>query len=204
MKIVFAGSQPSPVMPEPTLPNDLPGPQTLSGGDITGGYFGEVSAANFISGEELCDLLGLTAGISQNSEAGWLKYYNNNEITYVAKMTFRHTISWDNINAVGAVFGNSVVAVGNHIFACRLLSSAEWNKLIYPVHVNYGTWASFSNTDLNITGNGGYTWTSTLSGSVRIVRGSDSVEYSGGYYPSTASSYFGFRPVLVYLYTLPS
>lgn len=205
MKIVFAGSQPSPVMPEPTLPNDLPGPQTLSGGDITGGYFGEVLAANFISGEELCDLLGLTAGISQNSEAGWLKYYNNNEITYVAKMTFRHTISWDNINAVGAVFGNSVVAIGNHIFAVRLLSSAEWNKLIYPVHANYGTWASFSNTDLGVaSGDGRGSWTSTPSSSNRIIRGYASVEYSNDSTPSNAHSNYGFRPVLVYLYTLSS
>lgn len=206
MKIQFAISQPSPVAPvnPPVLPNDLPGPQTLSGGDITGGYFGEVSAANFISGEELCDLLGLTAGVTQNSEAGWLKYYNENELTYVAKQTFRHTISWNDINAVGAAFGNSVVAIGNHIFACRLLSSAEWNKLIYPVHANYGTWASFSNTELNITGNGGYTWTSTPSSSNRFVRGYSSVEYSNPILPSTANATLGFRPVLVYLYTLPS
>ena len=205
MKIQFAQSQPSPVMPEPTLPNDLPGPQTLSGGDMTGGYFGEVSAANFISGDDLCELLGLTDGISQNSDAGWLKYNNNEEIIYVAKKSIRHTISWDSINAVGAVFGNSVVAIGNHIFAVRLLSSAEWDKLIYPVHVNYGTWASLTNTDIGVaSGDGRATWTSTPSSLDRIYRGLSSVEYSSASAPSSVISTRGFRPVLVYLYTLPS
>ena len=205
MKIVFAGSQPSPIMPDPTLPNDLPGPQTLSGGDMTGGYFGEVSAANFISGDDLCGVLGLTDGVSQNSDAGWLKYNNNNEIAYVAKKSIRHTISWNSINAVGAAFGQKVVAIGRHIFAVRLLSSAEWDKLIYPVHANYGTWASFSNADLGVaSGDGRASWTSTPSSSNRVIRGYTSVENSGNNLPSSANSDIGFRPVLVYLYTLPS
>lgn len=203
MKIQFAVSQPSPVMPAPDY-SGLPGSNTLIGGDELGGYFGEVAAVDFISGEDLCTAIGLTAGTLQNSEAGWLKYYNDFQIIYVAKQTFKHTVSWDHINEAGAVWGEKLVQIGNHIFACRLLSSAEWNKLIYPVHANYGTWASFSNTELNITGNGGYTWTSTPSGSNRIYRGNPSVEYSNTSNPSLATSGFGFRPVLVYLYTLPS
>lgn len=207
MKIVFAGSQPSPVMPDPILPNDLPGPQTLSGGDITGGYFGEVSAANFITGNDLCEMLGLTAGVAQNSDAGWLKYASDNQILYVAKKTFRHTIAWNDINAVGAAFGNSVVAIGNHIFAYRLLSSAEWNKLIYPVHVDFGQWAQFTNADLLVHssfGNGSYSWTSTPQSSNRITRGYTGVTHPDNYNPSSAYADLGFRPVLVYLYTLPS
>lgn len=203
MKITFGASQPSPVMPTPDY-SGLPGANTFVGGDMSGGYFGEVAAVDFISGEALCTAIGLTAGTLQNSDAGWLKYASDNQILYVAKKTFRHTISWDHINAVGAVWGEKLVQVGNHVFACRLLSSAEWNKLIYPVHANYGAWASFSNTELNITGNGGYTWTSTPSSSSRIIRGYDSVEGSNIDTPSNATSYRGFRPVLVYLYTLPS
>ena len=203
MKIVFGGSQPSPIAPTPDY-SGLPGSNTLIGGDQSAGYFGEVAAVDFISGEALCTAIGLTAGTLQNSDAGWLKYANDNQILYVAKKTLRHTISWDHINAVGAVWGEKIVQIGNHIFACRLLSSAEWNKLIDPVHANYGTWASFSNVELNITGNGGYTWTSTPSSSNRILRGLNSVEYSTYNTPSTASYNNGFRPVLVYLYTLPS
>lgn len=203
MKIQFGVSQPSPVMPAPDY-SALPGSNTLIGGDELGGYFGEVAAVDFISGEDLCTAIGLTAGTLQNSEAGWLKYASDNQILYIAKKTFRHTISWNDINAKGAVWGEKLVQIGNHVFACRLLSSAEWDKLIYPVHVNYGTWASFSDTELNITGNGGYTWTSTPSSSSRIVRGYNSVETSAISTPSTADSGRGFRPVLVYLYTLPS
>lgn len=201
MKIQFTVSQPSPVMP-PVDYSALPGSNILIRGDELGGYFGEVSAVDFINGEDLCTAIGLTAGTLQNSEAGWLKYYNDFQIIYVAKQTFKHTVSWNHINEAGAVWGEKLVQNGNHIFACRLLSSAEWDKLIYPVHANYGTWASFSNTELNITGN--YTWTSTPSGSKRIYRGYISVEYSSSNVPSTDVSYLGFRPVLVYLYTLPS
>jgi hypothetical protein len=203
MKIQFGVSQPSPVMPAPDY-SGLPGSNTLIGGDMNGGYFGEVAAVDFISGEDLCNAIGLTAGTLQNSDAGWLKYASDNQILYVAKKTFRYTISWNDINAKGAVWGEKLVQVGNYVFACRLLSSAEWNKLIYPVHANYGTWASFSNTELNITGNGGYTWTLTPSGSNRINRGYNSVEYSNAISPSTVATSHGFRPVLVYLYTLPS
>ena len=202
MKIVFAGSVPSPIEPAPDY-SELPG-SNIFVGDQSAGYFGEVAAVDFISGEDLCAAIGLTAGTLQNSEAGWLKYYNDFQIIYVAKQTFKHTVSWNHINEAGAVWGEKLVQIGNHIFACRLLSSSEWNKLIYPVHANYGTWASFSNTELNITGNGGYTWTSTPSGSNRIVRGHNSVEHSTGHNPSNANSLNGFRPVLVYLYTLPS
>jgi hypothetical protein len=205
MKIIFGGSQPSPVVPDPVIPNDLPGPQTLSGGDESGGYFGEVSALDLISGEDLCNAIGLTAGTLQESDAGWLKYYNNDEIIYIAKRTFIHTISWNDINAVGAIFGDKKIKVGNHVFAVRALSSGEWNKLIYPVHVNYGTWASFTNADLRVaSGDGRATWTSTPSSVNRVYRGSDSVEYSYYGIPSYAHPGYGFRPVLVYLYTLPS
>jgi uncharacterized protein (DUF2164 family) len=206
MKIAFGASQPSPVVPDPIVPNDLPGPQTLSGGDTTdGGYFGEVSALDFISGEDLCSAIGLTAGTLQESDAGWLKYYSNNEILYVAKRTFRYNLSWDDINAAGAIFGDKKITIGNHFFAVRALSSREWDKLIYPVHVNYGTWASFTDADLRVTlGYGRAAWTSTPSGSNRISRGRDSVEHSRSNNPSSADSSQGFRPVLVYLYTLPS
>lgn len=204
MKIQFGVSQPSPVMPAPDY-SALPGSNTLIGGDELGGYFGEVAAVDFISGEDLCDAIGLTAGTLQESDAGWLKYYNNNEIIYIAKRTFRHSISWNHINTVGAIFGDKKIAIGNHVFAVRALSTGEWNKLIYPVHVNYGTWASFTDADIRVTsGNGCATWTSTPYGSSRTNRGSNSVESSYNNPPSIADSSFGFRPVLVYLYTLPS
>lgn len=205
MKIIFGASQPSPVVSPPDY-SGLPGSNTLIGGDGVGGYFGEVSAIDLISGEDLCSAIGLTAGTLQESDAGWLKYYNNNEIIYVAKRTFRHSISWNNINAVGAIFGDKKIAVGNHVFAVRALSTGEWNKLIYPVHVNYGTWANFTNADLRVaSGTGARTWTSTLSGTRYYNRGGGSVEGAElNYSPTTADVHIGFRPVLVYLYTLPS
>ena len=83
MKIQFAVSQPSPVMPAPDY-SELPGATTLIGGDMSGGYFGEVAAVDFISGEDLCTAIGLTAGTLQNSDAGWLKYHSDSQLVYVA------------------------------------------------------------------------------------------------------------------------
>ncbi|MDY0235056.1 MAG: hypothetical protein RBR71_03470 [Gudongella sp.] len=203
MKMSFGVNQPTPVIPVPDH-SELPGAKTLVAGNIMGGYFGEVAAVDFISGDALCAAIGLTAGTLQNSTAGWLKCNSNGKVLYVGKKTFKHTVSWDNINAAGAVFGEKKVQIGNHVFAVRLLSSNEWNKLIYPVHKDYGQWAQYDNVELNITGNGGYCWTSTPSGSNRILRGNSSVSVSGSSSPSGAYSNYGFRPVLEFLYTLPS
>lgn len=205
MKIIFGASQPSPIVSPPDY-SGLPGSNTLIGGDELGGYFGEVSAIDLISGEDLCSAIGLTAGTLQNSDAGWLKYASNNEIMYVAKRTFRSSISWNAINAVGAIFGDKKIAIGSHVFSVRALSSGEWDKLIYPVHVKYGTWANFTNADLRVaSGYGRSTWTSTSPSSpYRVCRGTDSVEYMSNTLQGVADSECGFRPVLVYLYTLPS
>jgi hypothetical protein len=203
-KIGFGLSQPAPVVSSPDY-SGLPGPTTLSGGDNNLGYFGVATSAELISGDALATLIGLTAGTSQNSDAGWLKYMYNNDLLYVAKKTIRHSISWNDINAVNAVFGDRNVQIGDHVFTVMLLSTGDWNRLIYPVHVNYGTFASFSNADLQVaSGDGRDTWTSTPSGSYRVRRGNNSVEYSGVTTPSSATSNLGFRPVLVYLYTLGS
>lgn len=203
-KIGFGLSEPSPIVSDPDY-SGLPGPTTLSGGDTNVGYFGVTTSAELISGDALATLLGLTAGTSQNSDAGWLKYLDKGDLKYVAKKTFRHSMSWNDINAVNAVFGDRIVEIGNHVFAIMLLSTGDWERLIYPVHINYGTFASFSNADLNVvSGNGRGTWTSTPNGSFRIFRGFSSVEYSLGDSPTYDNSYFGFRPVLKYLYTLGS
>ena len=194
---------PDPLMPDYVLPEGIPGEQDVIKGDLDYGYFGVVSANDFISGDDLCDLLGLTAGISQFSDAGWLKYSVNGKPLFVAKKTIRRSISWDNINAVGAIFGDKILVLNGIRYAVRLLSTLEWDRLIYPVHIeHYGgapAWDDFTNADLQIAvGNGYRTWTSTLysTGTHRVVRGDRSVSYSSNYSPDNSYGYMGFRPVL--------
>ena len=194
MEIIFGGGQPAPVMPDPE-PIILPGSQTPIGGDSTYGFFGEVPASELVNGEDLCALIGLTAGTLQNSDEPWLKFALDGKILYVAKKTIKHSISWDAINAVGAVFGE---AKFNKAFKVRLLSTEEWDSLMYPIHVNYGQWHQYTNADIAVGGsyNGRATWTSTSSGSNRVLRGETSVTFSYGDIPSRNGSAYGFRPVL--------
>lgn len=206
MEINFGAGEPAAVIPTPTVP-DLPGSEVLIAGDSVQGFFGEVSAIDLISGDALCAYLGLTAGISQNSEAGWLKSILDGRYLFTAKKTFRHTISWNDINAVEAIFGKRLIEIDGNVYAIKLLTSEEWDKVIQPVHVSgiAPRLYNYSDADLNVnSGDGRITWTSTPSGSSRISRGSGSVSYSYGDSPSYANNLYGFRPVLEFLYTLPS
>ena len=70
------------------------GPTELIAGDMQAGFFGEVLASELFTGPELASEINLTAGTAQ-----W-----DNE-PYVAKKPYRHSISWDSIAAVNAVYG---------------------------------------------------------------------------------------------------
>lgn len=205
MKIQFAIGQPSPVVPVPTMPI-TPGPQAVTNGDSRYGFFGEVAVVDLINGEGLCNHIGLSAGTLQHSDAGWLKFASKYKHLFVFKRNIKHSVSWNHINEAGAIFGEKVIIIGNNVYLIRLLTTVEWDELIQPVHKDGigPRWGIYNDTDLNITGNGGYTWTSTTSGASRVLRGSSSVGYSNTYIPTEARSNSGFRPVLEFLYTLPS
>jgi hypothetical protein len=198
MKIQFGGGQPTPVI-TPT-PINAPGNQSVIAGSSTYGFFGEVVTTDLINGADLCSLIGLTAGTLQYSTEPWLKFVLDSRILYVAKKTIRYNVSWDNINATGAVWGDKIILLNGIKYAVRLLSSAEWNKLMYPIHVSYNTWASYSDSEIavnyQVTPYGSATWTSTPSGSGRVSRGNNSLSYSNSYAPSSVYADFGFRPVL--------
>lgn len=200
------GTLPTPI-PQPPLDfSGVPGNEMVIAGTPEYGFFGEVSDEELISGDDLAALIGLAAGIAQNSDAGWLKVIDGNKMLLIAKKTFRHAISWDNINAVGAVFGK-IVVIGGNVYILRLLTTAEWNRFMYPLHTthpeNAQNWASYSDCDLlvhNSCGNGSYSWTTTQqSGSYRVFRGNNGVTHSSYNTPSSASYSDGWRPVLEFL-----
>ena len=82
-----------------------PGPQELVAGNMTAGFFGQVSASELYSGERLSFELGVTEGTLQNSEAGWLKFARNGRILFVAMQTFMYGVSWDHLYSRGIVYG---------------------------------------------------------------------------------------------------
>jgi len=84
-----------------------PGPIELIAGDMTAGFFGEVPTSELITGDDLATAIGLTAGTSQFSNEPWLKFALDDNIIYVAKKPYRHTVSWENIYQAGAVYGTN-------------------------------------------------------------------------------------------------
>lgn len=142
----------------------------LGGGrNKTGGasmFIGEVPSAEFITGTALAAAIGLTAGVPQNSDAGWLKFADtvDGKTKYISKKPMRHTVSWDALNARGAVFGTTTVVINGDTYKVRLLKGiiadtlvgtssgydlpsshgCEWNRLLY--HVSAKPFGHASNT----------------------------------------------------------
>ncbi len=194
-------------------PYDTPGPQTLKTGTLDFGYFGFVSAVELITGDALALDIGLSVGTAQFSDAGWFKWAYNQKILFVAKKTFRHSISWNQINAIGAVFGTKTVSIGGKTYKVRLLTGGngqpasegggEWNMVMYGVHQNYlPPWDYCNDQDLqthNSHGNGSYSWcqeTSSANPSNRVRRGNNGVSYFNTVTSSDTPPSTGWRPVL--------
>ena len=122
-------------------------------GTMDHGWFGEVAAADFITGDALASAVGLTAGMSQHSDAGWLKFALDGKVLYVAKRPFRHSVSWLQLNGQNLVLGTRWIIVSNKTYKIRLLKGrgdnsdtaisagydipqthgSEWNRLMYHV-----------------------------------------------------------------------
>lgn len=63
----------------------LGGRRVQSGGD--GMFIREVPSNEFITGDMLASQIGLTAGVSQHSTAGWLLFEDEGKTKYVSKKT---------------------------------------------------------------------------------------------------------------------
>ena len=103
----------------------------------------------------------MSAGTLQHdAESAWLKFSLDGKTLIVSKKTLRHSISWEDLNAAGVVFGsqNTTITIGENTYIVRLLKGAasdptvqgadglwhgydiagahgsEWNRLLYPIH----------------------------------------------------------------------
>ncbi|ASV44449.1 hypothetical protein PBI_SCTP2_434 [Salicola phage SCTP-2] len=104
------------------------GPTELIAGDMQAGFFGEVLASELFTGPELASEINLTAGTAQWDNEPWLKFAYKGDILYVAKKPYRYDLSWDDIDAVDAVYGgenDAEVAKSGYNFKVRLLKGAS-------------------------------------------------------------------------------
>ena len=118
-------------------------------------FLGEVPTTDFINGVDLATQIGLTTGTAQHTDSPWLHFELDGVELYVAKKTYRHSLSWNHIHAAGAVFGTKTVEIKGKTYKVRLLKSvatgdsytgansvfdpiqaygSEWNRLMYPIH----------------------------------------------------------------------
>lgn len=127
--------------------------EPLVAGTYEQGYYGEVSADSFITGDQLAAQVGLTAGTAFNSDAGWLKFSLENRTLYVAKRPFRYNLMGNDLYNLGVMYGNLQITVSGKQYKVRLLKGrgdglttsipdgydteptwgSEWNRLMYHV-----------------------------------------------------------------------
>src|SRR5699024_58431 len=127
-----------------------PGPPELIAGDESAGFYGEVPASELITGDSLASKIGLSSGTSHFSNEPWLKFSYEGKLQYVAKKTYRYNLSWAQINALDAVYGDKIIEIDGKEYKLRLMRAAnedpassssgsvnhhsEWNKLMLPIH----------------------------------------------------------------------
>lgn len=196
-----------------------PGPTTFTAGNDTLGYYGDVSTALLISGNDLALRVGLTAGNAQNSASPWLKFKHNGKVLFVSRHPYRHSISWQNLSDANLVTGNKTVIIGSNEYKIRLMTGAPVNPY---TAAQYGTAGSemhdlLGNLSLAgawklcsdsffVAGDGSYTWcqeypaansANRLMGSVMSTH--PSARNGVFYFDNTATdntAYRGWRPVL--------
>lgn len=177
------------------------------------GYYGAVDASELFTGQELSTALGLTSrGTLHNDNTQWLHFYVGSNAScnrepnkvpyeiYIAMQSVRYGLSWDEINARGAVFGKAVTDKKGNEYLCRIPTGAEadphprteagyditrgglceWDALMYRVHTGVpvgqigDNWARFALSQTNLTGLGGETLCQeahATSNAYRVIRG---------------------------------
>ena len=102
-------------------------------------YYGEVSASDFFTGDELSTLLGVTQGELQNSNTDWFKFGLHGGIIFIPKQSIRHTITWDHLYSRGLVYGtddNGITPTGTPTNQLRIVTK---NGFKYKVRLIRGS-----------------------------------------------------------------
>lgn len=75
----------------PRLKNTGPGPKDLVAWQKGRGFFGELTADEFISANMLSDGVSLLTGTDINNNSNWLKFYRNKRVLFVSKLPLIHS-----------------------------------------------------------------------------------------------------------------
>lgn len=208
-KLFGAGSfKPTPAIPEGTV---------LLFGNAQLGYYGRVSSASLITGDELATLCGLTGGtlIPNHSNAEWLKFAYKGKILYVASRNYRNLIPYSDLTTRQLGEGKNVF-IKDKPYKVRLLEGGlydgdvnvnEWDDLIYRVCPSapgaLPKWDTFTPEEfMAMAGapNGkGSSWTKTTytyNTQTKVIRGGTTVRDYSWRTHSNSQNAIGWRPVL--------
>lgn len=201
-----------------------PGPQTLVAGDATTGFYGEISATDFIDGPTLASAIGLSAGSNLYPDAPWLKFSWQGNILFTPKLPLRYNLSWASIYQVGAVYGTNddgvsplatpvnqftSVSIGSSAYRVRLLKLFDEDPVVNTVLGGdltallgglVNTWGLYSESELTVAGtaNGDASWVQeTPNGSsTRYITTSGNLNTYTTKSTTYSTNYSSWRPVL--------
>jgi|SRR5690606_14353727 len=142
-------------------------------------YIGESTSAELITGDDLANLVGLTAGISINSDAGFIHVTDKGTHLYIAKKAFRYNLGGESLASLKLIHGETVVTINGSQYKVRCLAKntiypypnnveydpvsmygSEWNRIMYRLvdtpsgfsgeGIRYGEIAQYSLDDIGI------------------------------------------------------
>jgi len=141
-----------------------PGSQELIAGDMTAGFFGEVTTTEFGADHaDLYTLIGLTDGTLQNQTEPLLKFIHDGKIKFIPKKSTRNATSWNAINvALGGSSGGSpaekTITVGDNQYNVRFMRGVGRTQIVSDriatnVYSDVDGASIWSSTDNGVTGN---------------------------------------------------
>ena len=102
-----------------------PGANDLKFGDMRLGFFDSITIDSIMSVAGLIAELGLT-GTTNFAPSYWYKFVRNNKIVLVPNKPVCRNVSWDQLNAVGAVLGTKTITANG--FTYKVLMMKGWGE----------------------------------------------------------------------------
>lgn len=139
------------------------------GREVDGPFKGEVPVGAFIDGPNLAAGIGIFIGVAQHSNEPWLKFIDpvDGKTKYIAKKPFRHSMSYNQLEALSLVTGSKTIVINGSVYKVRLIRGSsvatipadggsfpldpdwswgsEWNRLMYPIFAPSSSMNKFSN-----------------------------------------------------------
>jgi hypothetical protein len=115
----------------------VPPGSVIIAGNATLGWYGEIPASSFITGNALATSIGFVSGTNRFSNEPWLKFSRNGKVLYIAKKNYKIDISWNMIDTRGAVFGTRTIVIDGKTYKVRTLTGnngTEFDTLLGRVH----------------------------------------------------------------------